>query len=737
MKHALTSALQAVPRTVLVGSLTAIALSSLAAANETIRLRSGHFNGAPGGDCAPADDTTCVHKTDASPLSVSPFSPTVFEWSRGATPPPTIGYGTSISRVFDPNFSPRHSFNNARWISWMGSNSSNVGVLHCHTFEVATTAIASATIDLEWAAKPQLGDLPGGNNLDGVYLNGQPIGAAFRGGSPFPSTTATEDIGGLLNVGTNYLYFYVPLDPAGGQSGVTYEADIVIEGPNAVDVFEDNDTCGTAAVIPFGQYDGLSSSYDDEDWYSVTVLPGTTFDARAVFDDDIGDIDLTLFADDCLTVLEISWSFDDIESVSWMNTQATPVKVHLLTAIAITEPLDTCNSYALTIGADTCPGTEDGFDPNDSVPAAYPLGTGTYPNLHVTDTSPDFYSFQVGPTDTFDIEVQFSNTYGDIELALLREDGSLAFLSNSTDNMEFGSWTNPSATNIETVTAVVFLSATSPFPCNDYRLDAEGALEPPLLNIDSAGVFDLEGVGDGSTWCIEVTHLGSTETQTVSGLAVGSTPAEIGDAIQTAVVATGLPVNVSFPNALDHSRFKLVEDPLSFPANPVTIRFGDASCANFCEPTTTDACPFNPVASQLIPFGGPFCTVTPNSTGGASSMTAYGSSVVADNDLLLDTTGLPAGTVGYFVAGNAQNFVPNPGGSQGNLCLSGTILRLVPPSLSTGAAGTLSVQIDVTNVGGQGVAFLPGDTWNFQCWHRDANPSVTSNFSKALFVNFE
>jgi hypothetical protein len=30
----------------------------------------------------------------------------------------------------------------------------------------------------------------------------------------------------------------------------------------------------------------------------------------------------------------------------------------------------------------------------------------------------------------------------------------------------------------------------------------------------------------------------------------------------------------------------------------------------------------------------------------------------------------------------------------------------------------------------------PGETWNFQCWHRDTNPGATSNFSPGYSVTF-
>ena len=34
-------------------------------------------------------------------------------------------------------------------------------------------------------------------------------------------------------------------------------------------------------------------------------------------------------------------------------------------------------------------------------------------------------------------------------------------------------------------------------------------------------------------------------------------------------------------------------------------------------------------------------------------------------------------------------------------------------------------------------AVQPGESWNFQCWHRDLNPNPTSNFSDAVTILFE
>ena len=49
--------------------------------------------------------------------------------------------------------------------------------------------------------------------------------------------------------------------------------------------------------------------------------------------------------------------------------------------------------------------------------------------------------------------------------------------------------------------------------------------------------------------------------------------------------------------------------------------------------------------------------------------------------------------------------------------------------------GTIEFSPDLGNLP-QGTSILPGDTWHFQLWFRDANPQITSNTSDAVAVTF-
>jgi len=141
--------------------------------------------------------------------------------------------------------------------------------------------------------------------------------------------------------------------------------------------------------------------------------------------------------------------------------------------------------------------------------------------------------------------------------------------------------------------------------------------------------------------------------------------------------------------------------------------------------------------SASTPIGTQYCTpAVNNSTGQPAVIAATGSDVVTDNDVTLAATQLPLDQLGYFLASKVQGFVPNPGGSQGNLCLGGGIGRYASKVASTGTSGALVLPIDLDAVPTPTgpVAALAGETWNFTCWYLDDNPGQTSNFTDGVSI---
>jgi hypothetical protein len=142
---------------------------------------------------------------------------------------------------------------------------------------------------------------------------------------------------------------------------------------------------------------------------------------------------------------------------------------------------------------------------------------------------------------------------------------------------------------------------------------------------------------------------------------------------------------------------------------------------------------------QLATLGTSYCTPNPNSRGLTGIQTVLGSSVVAQNAMTLVASRLPLSAFGYFLASRTQGFVANAGGSQGNLCLGGAVGRFNGNIFNSGASGSGTLQVDLHRIPSPSglVSVLPGETWHFQCWHRDTLAgSSTSNFTDAVSVTF-
>ncbi|MEZ6015958.1 MAG: hypothetical protein R3F49_12640 [Planctomycetota bacterium] len=129
-----------------------------------------------------------------------------------------------------------------------------------------------------------------------------------------------------------------------------------------------------------------------------------------------------------------------------------------------------------------------------------------------------------------------------------------------------------------------------------------------------------------------------------------------------------------------------------------------------------------------------------NSTGQRARLAALGRDEVALGDLALRATDMPPGAFGSFLVGGSAISVPAAGGGQGELCVGGPLGRFLGPGTVRPAdpGGVAMLELDLARIPGPGGTFavLPGQTWRFQRWYRDANPQVTSNFTSAVAVTF-
>ncbi len=138
-----------------------------------------------------------------------------------------------------------------------------------------------------------------------------------------------------------------------------------------------------------------------------------------------------------------------------------------------------------------------------------------------------------------------------------------------------------------------------------------------------------------------------------------------------------------------------------------------------------------------LPFGLQVCSGQPNSTGFGATAALVGDRKVDLNDLRVVSDNLPLGSFALLIGSTQTGFVANPGGSMGNLCLSGQVSRFNSTVTNAGASGTVSFVVDVDHVptpASGPIAITAGSTFVFQAWYRDVAASgvSVSNFTAAV-----
>ncbi|MEM9803414.1 MAG: hypothetical protein AAGA20_24055, partial [Planctomycetota bacterium] len=145
------------------------------------------------------------------------------------------------------------------------------------------------------------------------------------------------------------------------------------------------------------------------------------------------------------------------------------------------------------------------------------------------------------------------------------------------------------------------------------------------------------------------------------------------------------------------------------------------------------------------PVGLQYCEANPHADsedGGRRSswLAAFSDDQSIGSLMTLRCTDMKRDAFGYFLCSLTTGDVNMPGGSAGRLCLGGDIGRSVGGTIgSTGPEGELSVIFTPTQLPQPTgvVSAAPGETWAFQCWHRDVqNGAATSNFSNGCRVRF-
>ncbi|MEZ6005124.1 MAG: hypothetical protein R3F33_13150 [Planctomycetota bacterium] len=267
------------------------------------------------------------------------------------------------------------------------------------------------------------------------------------------------------------------------------------------DLFEDNDTCATAAVIAPGTYTNLVTTIADPDFYEIAIPPDSIMTWTEIYDWSL-DTYMNFYQAGC------SSQFGTSNSYFAYTTGATSETL-VVEVFQSSGSSDPCAPYEFRVDITAAPcstAPDDTFEDNDNCAAAAAVVDGTYPGLFVSKFDKDHYSFCVPAGATVDIQVLFPHALGDLDAFLwdasdtncgsgFGSSSILTFGYSASDN-EILQWTNSTGSDVDCVLEVnVYASSLN--DCNHYDLVLSGAggCSPGGVISPYCGPADLNSTG--------------------------------------------------------------------------------------------------------------------------------------------------------------------------------------------------------------------------------------------------
>ncbi|QDV08682.1 hypothetical protein Poly30_42350 [Planctomycetes bacterium Poly30] len=402
--------------------------------------------------------------------------------------------------------------------------------------------------------------------------------------------------------------------------------------------------------------------------------------------------------------------------------------------------------------ANPCTGPDDAFEDNDTCATSVAVPAGYYPGLVASTTDSDFYSITVQPSQylsvslvdeaTVDLDLNQFDSSCNLVTTWFADGFTYQNVTGSPEQVRFEVFVNPAAAGVGCLSYDMNVRLAFDPDCSfpDAFEDSDDCTTAAAVTNGTYTGLSVED-GDNDYYAVTVAN-GETIEATIFFIDlfadvdlylwdpnVACDTNVAGQGTGTGALSVGFSTTdnetVSYTNTTGASQNLIIEVDM----------FSGSGCNEY------DLL----VSDGTIGPGGigtAYCTPNANSTGGASSITAVGSRIVATNDVTLSVTGLPLLSFGFFIVSDVQGFVMNPAGSSGNLCLTGAIGRYVGPGQiqNTGTSGMISLGVNLQAIPGP-MGFrttAAGDTWNFQAWHRDSSATgPTSNFSNGTSILFQ
>lgn len=190
------------------------------------------------------------------------------------------------------------------------------------------------------------------------------------------------------------------------------------------DLLEPNDGATLSALLPpeTGLVEELKLCPGDVDWYRLELTAGTYLTVDARFRHVEGDLELQLFLEDGVTLLDESRTVTDNERVEFEAGTDLTVLVRVFLAVPARAP----PAYRLLVARDSgqlC--EDDALEENDVLAAASTLRSDVPVEGRICPGDADWFvlrGLELG--QTVEVELDFRHTLGDLELELHRAGSS-------------------------------------------------------------------------------------------------------------------------------------------------------------------------------------------------------------------------------------------------------------------------------------------------------------------------
>lgn len=241
------------------------------------------------------------------------------------------------------------------------------------------------------------------------------------------------------------------------------------------DSFEPNNMRDAASEIGDGDFGGLRICEGDVDWFAFQVGAGDSLELNLAFAHANGNLDMELL-DPSGARFGVSSSNSDNERIFAENLPLSGTyRLRVFGFEGAT------NDYALQVSLTqrmdpTC--TDDGFEENDAVAAAAPIGAQTFENLVVCPGDPDYYKVRVERGERLNVEATFAQADGDLDLTILAPDGETVLVRGLTNN------DNESVRTEEVAVSgdyIIVVAGVDPATGNNYSLNVTKT-EAPVVN---------------------------------------------------------------------------------------------------------------------------------------------------------------------------------------------------------------------------------------------------------------